>query len=63
MSTNNIGGGSRKMNEEENWKMRRSMESKVGRHRSGMKPTIHPCIAQALSGRHILIIGSTGSGI
>lgn len=24
--------------------------------------TIHPCIAEALSGRHILLIGSTGSG-
>lgn len=52
------------MNEEdeEDWKMRRSMESKMGRHYPGMKKTIHPCIARALSGRHILIIGTTGSG-
>lgn len=48
--------------DEEEWKMRRSMESKMGRHYPGMKKTIHPCIARALSGRHILIIGSTGSG-
>ena len=45
----------------EAWKQRRSMESKMGRHYPGMK-TIHPCISQAMSGRHILLIGSTGSG-
>lgn len=52
------------MNEEmiEDWKMRRSMESKMGRHYPGMKKTVHPCISRALSGRHILIIGTTGSG-
>ena len=43
------------------WKQRRSMESKMGRHYPGMK-TIHPCISRALSGRHILLIGTTGSG-
>lgn len=53
------------MSEEETeaWKQRRSMEGKMGRHYPGMKPDIHPCIAKALSGRHILLIGSTGSGI
>ena len=50
------------MNEREEDEARLSMESKMGRHYPGMKPTIHPCIARALSGRHILIIGSTGSG-
>ena len=52
------------MSEEETdeWKMRRSMESKMGRHYPGMKLDIHPCISRALSGRHILLIGSTGSG-
>ena len=38
------------------------MGAKSLRHRGGMKSAIHPCIARALSGRHILIIGSTGSG-
>ena len=41
---------------------KRSMESKMGRHYPGMRPDIHPCISKALSGRHILIIGTTGSG-
>ena len=50
------------MNEQEEDEARLSMESKMGRHYPGMKPDIHPCIARALSGRHILIIGSTGSG-
>lgn len=48
--------------ESEDWKMRRSMESKMGRHFPGMKPDLHPCISRALSGRHILFIGATGSG-
>ena len=46
----------------EAWKQRRSMESKRLGHYPGMKPDMHPCIGKALSGRHILIIGSTGSG-
>jgi hypothetical protein len=37
-------------------------DCKIGRHYPGMKKAIHPCIGRALSGRHILIIGSTGSG-
>ena len=47
---------------EEDFESETGMGAKALRHRSGMKPDIHPCIAQALSGRHILIIGTTGSG-
>ena len=50
------------MRTEEELEQMDSMESKMGRHYPGMKPDIHPCISRALSGRHILIIGSTGSG-
>lgn len=63
--TNDPDGVRRKMVEEqesEDWKMRRSMESKMCRHYPGMKPDIHPCISRALSGRHILFLGTTGSG-
>ena len=47
---------------EEDFESEEGMGSKMLRHRPGMKKSIHPCIARALSGRHILIIGSTGSG-
>ena len=45
--------------EEENWRMRK-MESKRLSHHSIQ--TINPCINRALSGKHVLLIGSTGSG-
>ena len=45
--------------EEENWKLR-SMERKRLSHYAGTR--MNPCINRALSGRHILLIGSTGSG-
>ena len=47
---------------EQDFESEDGMGAKMLRHRSGMKRDIHPCIARALSGRHILIIGSTGSG-
>ena len=47
---------------EEDFESETGMGAKTLRHRTGMKKTIHPCIARALSGRHILIIGSTGGG-
>ena len=50
------------MSMEEDFELETGMGAKALRHRSGMKPSIHPCIARALSGRHILIIGTTGSG-
>ena len=50
------------MSIEEDFESERGMGAKMGRHYPGMKPDVHPCIARALSGRHILIIGSTGSG-
>jgi len=45
---------------EEEWGMRKSMEDKRLGHYSGNK--INPCINRALNGRHILLMGSTGSG-
>ena len=50
------------MTVEEDFESESGMGAKALRHRSGMKPDIHPCISQAMSGRHILLIGSTGSG-
>ena len=50
------------MSLEEDFETERGMGSKMGRHYPGMKPNIHPCISRALSGRHILLIGTTGSG-
>jgi polynucleotide 5'-kinase involved in rRNA processing len=50
------------MTAEQDFESEEGMGAKVLRHRTGMKPNIHPCIAKALSGRHILLIGSTGSG-
>lgn len=46
------------MSEEENWKLR-SMESKRLSHYAGSR--MNPCINRALSGKHVLLIGSTGS--
>lgn len=48
------------MTAEEDFESETGMGAKTLRHTSGSK--IHPCINRALSGRHILIIGSTGSG-
>ena len=47
---------------EQDWETKEGMGNKMLRHRPGMKDSIHPCINKALSGRHILLIGSTGSG-
>jgi hypothetical protein len=46
------------MSEEENWKLRSMERKRLSHHINQM----NPCILKALSGRHILIIGSSGSG-
>ena len=46
------------MNDEENWKLRAMERKRLSHHVNQM----NPCILKALSGRHILLIGTTGSG-
>lgn len=43
---------------EENWKLRAMERKRLSHHSEHM----NPCIARALTGRHILLIGTTGSG-
>ena len=47
------------MSEETDWRRERMEAKRLSHH---VSPRMNPCINRALSGKHVLLIGSTGSG-